>query len=68
MSFGNDSPNHSMVLDAISRGMKSVSKVNQGHEAGEGPRGDGGKRPRLAALRPDCRKEALFRRQEGEKQ
>lgn len=68
MSFVNDGPNHLIVLDAISRGMKSVSKVNQGHEAGQGLCGDGGKRPRLAALRRDCRKEGLFRRQEGEKQ
>jgi hypothetical protein len=31
MSFVNDGTNHLIVLDAISRGMKSVSKVNQGH-------------------------------------
>jgi hypothetical protein len=68
MLFVNDSPNHLVVLDAISRGMKSVSKVNQGHKPGQDPRGDGGKRPRLAALRRDCIKEGLFRRQEGEKQ
>jgi len=60
MSFVNDGPKHLIVLDAISRGMKSVSKVNQGHEAGQGPCGDGGKRPRLAALRRDCRKKGFF--------
>jgi DNA-binding MarR family transcriptional regulator len=27
MSYVNDSPNHFMVLDAISRGMKSVGKI-----------------------------------------
>jgi hypothetical protein len=36
MSFVNDGPKHLIVLDAISRGMKSVSKANQGHEAGQG--------------------------------
>jgi hypothetical protein len=43
-------------------------QISQGHEAGQGPRGDGGKRPRLAAPRGDCKKERLFRRQDGEKQ
>jgi hypothetical protein len=43
-------------------------RVSQGHEAGQGHLRDGGKRPRLAATRGDCRKEGLFRRQEGEKQ
>ena len=45
-----------------------MNKVNQGHKPGQDPRGDGRKRPCLAALRRDCIKEALFRRQEGERQ
>jgi hypothetical protein len=68
MSFVNDSPNHLIVHDAISRGMKSVSKVNQGLKPEQDPRGDAGKRLRLATLRRDYIKEALFRRQERERQ
>jgi hypothetical protein len=61
----------SQPLDGARRDFKRdevLGKVNQGHEAGQGPRGDGGKRPHLEGLRRDCRKEGLFRRQEGEKQ
>ncbi len=43
-------------------------QVSQGHEPGQGHHGDGCKRPRPAAPIGDCRKEGLFRRQEGEKQ
>lgn len=43
-------------------------QVSQGRETGQGPRGDGGKRLRLAAPRGDCRTEGFFRWREGEKQ
>ena len=57
-----------MMLDAISRGDEIGRQDSQGHEARQGPRGDGGKRPRLAAPSGDCRMEGLVRRQVGEKQ
>jgi len=61
MSSVNDSPNHFIVLDVVSRGMKSMVIANvmrmEDHIA------ECGKNACLAALRGDCR-----RRQEGEKQ
>jgi hypothetical protein len=65
MSSVNDSPNHLMMLDAISRGGKSVGKI--------------AKVTRLdralvemvvngLVSQRGCRMEGLFRRQEGEKQ
>jgi hypothetical protein len=65
MSSVNDSSNHFMVFDAISREMKSVGKIGKITRLEEAPRGDGGKQPHLAEPRGDCRKEGLFRRQEG---
>ena len=54
MSSVNDSPNHFIVLDTISRKMKSVgmiAKVMMVEDHSE----EGGKYPRLAAPRGDCR-------------
>jgi hypothetical protein len=62
MSSVNDSSNHFIVLDAISRKMKSVGMIAKVMMVKDHS-GEGGKYPRLAAPRGDCR-----RRQEGEKQ
>ena len=67
MSSVNDSPNHFVMPDAISRGMKPMGKLARSTRRDK-DFGDDGKRPRLAAGPGDCRKEGLFRRQEGEKQ
>ena len=61
MSSVNDSPNHFIVLDAISRGMKSMGMIAKVMSV-EDRIGEGGKNACLAALRSDCR--GL---QEGEK-
>jgi hypothetical protein len=62
MSSVNDSPNHFVMPDAISRKMKSVGMIAKVMIVKDHS-GEGGKYPRLAAPRGDCR-----RQQEGEKQ
>jgi hypothetical protein len=68
MSSVNDSPNHFVVPDAISRGMKPVGKLARVTRLDKDLLEMMVKRPRLSAAKGDCRKEGLFRRQEGEKQ
>ena len=62
MSSVNDSPNHFIVLDTISRKVKSVGMIAKVMMV-EDHSGEGGKYLRFAAPRGDCR-----RQQEGEKQ
>jgi len=62
MSSVNDSPNHFIVLDTISRKMKSVGMIAKVMMV-EDHSGEDGKYPLLAAPRGDCRLQ-----QEGEKQ
>jgi hypothetical protein len=68
MSSVNDSLNRFMVLDAISIGMKPVgklAKVTRLHKALVETVANDLVWQRLVVI---CRKEGLFRRQEGEKQ
>jgi hypothetical protein len=68
MSSVNDSPNHLMVLDAISRGMKPVGKLAKVTRLDKALVETVVNDPRLAAPPDDCRTEGLFRRQKEEKQ